>query len=63
MSKMPLDVLKMIIKNIPYIEDKEQKYASCQGPPSVMMTFKFFFPDKELTFSELYELLDYRRGT
>ena len=53
----------MKIENIPYIEDKNQDYASCQGPPTVMMAFKFFFPDEPITFPRLYKLLGYTHGT
>jgi len=52
----------MIIKNVPYISDKNEKYASCQGPPTVMMAIKYFLPDLKLTFDALYDKMDYSKG-
>src|SRR3989344_9338963 len=52
----------MIIKNVPYISDKEEKYASCQGPPTVMMVLNHFLPDLKLTFNELYDKMGYSKG-
>ncbi len=53
----------MIIKNVPFVEDKEERYASCQGPPTVMMVYKYFKPDKPISFSELYSMLRYKPKT
>ncbi|MFH1211699.1 MAG: C39 family peptidase [Candidatus Woesearchaeota archaeon] len=50
----------MIIQNIPFISDKEEKYASCQGPPTVMMVLKYFGID--ISFSELYKRRSYEKG-
>jgi len=50
----------MIIKNVPFVDDKKQKYASCQGPPTVMMILKYF--DINLSFLELYKKMDYKKG-
>lgn len=50
----------MIIKNIPFIEDKKEKYASCQGPPTIIMVLKFF--DIDISFSELYKKMRYKKG-
>ena len=52
----------MIINNVPYVPDKEEKYATCQGPPTVMMVLKHFLPDLNLTFNELYDKLGYSKG-
>ena len=53
----------MIIKNVPYINDKEENFASCQGPPSVLMVFKYFFPNNNMTFQRLYKGLNYTHAT
>ncbi|MBW2996177.1 C39 family peptidase [Candidatus Woesearchaeota archaeon] len=50
----------MIIKNVPFIGDKKEEYASCQGPPTVMMILKFF--DIDVSFSELYKRMRYKKG-
>jgi hypothetical protein len=52
----------MIIPNVPFIDDHEQRYASCQGPPSVMMVFKHFRPEEKIDFDDLYLHLGYRKG-
>jgi len=52
----------MEIKNVPYIDDKEEKYASCQGPPTLMMVLKHFLPGFKLTFDEVYDKLGYSKG-
>lgn len=52
----------MIINNVPYIEDKKEKYASCQGPPTVMMALRFFLPKLSISFDELYEKMNYKKG-
>lgn len=52
----------MIITNVPYIEDKEEKYATCQGPPTVMMVLNYFLPDLKFTFSELYNEMSYSKS-
>lgn len=52
----------MIIENVPFIEDKEEKYESCQGLPTTMMAFKFFLPNLSINFDELYKKLGYKRG-
>lgn len=53
----------MIIKNVPFVDDHLQKYASCQGPPSVMMAFRYFRPHTKMSFEELYENMGYKRKT
>lgn len=50
----------MIIENIPFVDDRKEKYASCQGPPTVMMVLKFF--DINVSFSELYKKMRYKKG-
>ncbi len=52
----------MIIPNVPFIDDHEQKYATCQGPPSVMMVLRYFMPKKRINFDELYLQLGYKKG-
>ncbi len=52
----------MIIKNVPYINDKKEKYATCQGPPTTMMALRFFLPKLSMTFSKLYEKMNYKKG-
>jgi len=52
----------MEIKNVPYVDDKKEKYASCQGPPTVMMVLRYFLPDLKLTFNELYDKMGYSKG-
>ena len=49
----------MIIKDVPLIEDKKEKYASCQGPTTVMGVLEFFGID--ISFSELYEKMRYKK--
>lgn len=58
-----MSLTQMIIPNVPFIDDKEEKYGSCQGPPTVMMAFKFFLPHLKITFEELYEKMRYEKGT
>ncbi|PIN78534.1 hypothetical protein COY26_02645 [Candidatus Woesearchaeota archaeon CG_4_10_14_0_2_um_filter_33_10] len=50
----------MIIKNIPFINDRKEKQPSCQGPPTVMMVLKFFSID--IPYSKLYEKIKYKKG-
>lgn len=52
----------MLIKNVPYIEDKKEEYASCQGPPTTMMALKFFFPKLDISFKRLYKKMNYKKG-
>lgn len=52
----------MIIQNVPYIEDKKQIYASCQGPPTTMMALKFFLPKLRYSFEDLYRDIGYKKG-
>lgn len=52
----------MIIENVPFIEDKEEKYESCQGLPTTMMALKFFLPHLEISFDELYKKMNHKRG-
>lgn len=52
----------MIIGNVPFIEDKKEIYGSCQGPPTTMMALKFFLPNLNIDFNELYEKMSYKRG-
>jgi hypothetical protein len=52
----------MIIKKVPYISDKQEKYASCQGQPTVMMIVKFFLPNLGISFKELYKKMEYSAG-
>ena len=53
----------MKINNVPYVEDKKEVYASCQGPPTVMMVFKYFLPKKLISFPWLYKQLNYTHKT
>ncbi len=52
----------MIIKNVPYINDQKEEYATCQGPPTTMMALRFFLPKLGMTFSKLYEKMNYKQG-
>jgi len=52
-----------IIKGVPYIEDKKEKFASCQGPPSTLMVFKYFRPSEIMNFPKLYKRLGYTHAT
>jgi hypothetical protein len=49
-----------MIQKMPFISDKEEKYATCQGPPTVMMVLKHSGID--LSFSELYKRMHYEKG-
>ena len=53
----------MKINNVPYVEDKKEVYASCQGPTTVMMVFKYFSPKEPLSFPRLYKKLNYTHKT
>lgn len=55
-----MKIRKATIKDILFIEDKKEKYASCQGPPTVMMVLKFFNVD--ISFSDLYKKMKYKKG-
>lgn len=53
----------MILENVPYFEDKKEKFASCQGPPTVFMAFKFFLPNEFISFPKLYREMSYIHAT
>ncbi len=53
----------MIIEKVPFVDDRNEKYASCQGPQTVMMVLNFFKPGLNLSFEKLYELLEYKTKT
>lgn len=50
----------MLNKNVPFIGDRPEKYASCQGPPTTMMVLRSFGID--LSFEELYKKMKYQKG-
>lgn len=49
----------MILKNIPFVDDKKENQPSCQGPPTVMMILKFFNID--ISYPELYKKMNYKK--
>lgn len=53
----------MIIHNVPYVEDKSENWGSCQGPPSTLMVFRYFLPNKHMSFPKLYNEMKYTHGT
>jgi len=52
----------MIIRDVPYIGDTGEEYASCQGPPTTLMALQHFSPGLDMNFSDLYTAMDYRAG-
>ena len=61
-SRLIKENKKMIVDSVPFIEDKGEKYESCQGPPTTMMALKFFLPNLDIDFNELYEKMRYKHG-
>jgi hypothetical protein len=52
----------MIIKGVPFIKDRQEKCAPCQGPSTLMMVIKFFKPKIKISCRELYNKLSYKKG-
>jgi hypothetical protein len=53
----------MIIANVPYVDDKNQVFASCQGPSSTLMVFRFFQPKVHMSMPKMYKEMNYVHKT
>jgi len=52
----------MIIKKVPYFDDKEEKYGTCQGLPTALMVLKRYKPRLHISIEDLYGRMDYKKG-
>ncbi len=53
----------MVISNVPYIDDKKEVFANCQGPSSTLMVFKFFKPEVHMSMQKMYKEMNYVHKT